>query len=201
MDEPANITGCILAGGLGRRFDGVDKGLLPLAGRPLVAHVLARLRPQVDAVVISANRNLADYAALAVPVISDAHPAAYAGPLAGCLAALRATRSPWICTAACDSPFLPADLVTRLQQALTAGQADIAVVRSDGRLQPVFALFGRALAPSLEAFLAEGGRKVDAWFARHRVAEADFERDTAAFLNVNTPADLDRAARRLAAHA
>ncbi|MGE0485829.1 MAG: molybdenum cofactor guanylyltransferase MobA [Gammaproteobacteria bacterium] len=202
MTVSANdVTGCILAGGLGRRFDGVDKGLLPLAGRPLVAHVLERLRPQVAHVMINANRNLADYAQLGMAVVRDAEPADYAGPLAGCLAALEATRTPWLCTAACDSPFLPLDLVPRLCAAVTSAGTDIAAVRCAGRLQPVFALVHVDLAPALSEFVAGGGRKVDAWFARHRLVEVDFEDAAAAFLNINSPADLAAAERQVHDHA
>ena len=111
MASPADITGCILAGGEGRRLGGADKGLVELAGEPLVAHCLARLRPQVDALVISANRNLETYRGFGVPVFDDARED-YAGPLAGCLGALRRADTRYVVTAACDSPFLPTDLVS-----------------------------------------------------------------------------------------
>jgi molybdopterin-guanine dinucleotide biosynthesis protein A len=201
MPAADDISGCILAGGLGRRFDGRDKGLLPLAGRPLVAHVLERLRPQVAHVMVNANRNLAAYAALGVNVISDAEPHDYAGPLAGCLAALGAVRTPWLCTAACDSPFLPGDLVARLHAAVTAAGAELATVRCAGRAQPVFALLHHTLAPSLADFVAGGGRKVDAWFTHHRLVEVDFEDVAEAFHNINSPADLAQAEQRLDCHA
>lgn len=197
MARGADITGCILAGGEGRRLGGADKGLVELAGEPLVAHCLARLRPQVGALVISANRNLETYRAFGVPVFDDARED-YAGPLAGCLGALRRADTPYVVTAACDSPFLPADLAARLRDALLAEAGEIAVVVTAGRLQPVFALYDVKLADALAAYLDGGGRKIDTWMRRHRLVEVRFE-DADAFVNINTPDDLAAAARRLGA--
>jgi len=195
MASPADITGCILAGGEGRRLGGADKGLVELAGEPLVAHCLARLRPQVDALVISANRNLETYRGFGVPVFDDARED-YAGPLAGCLGALRRADTRYVVTAACDSPFLPTDLVSRLRDALVAEAGEIAVVVTASRLQPVFALYDVTLADALAAYLDGGGRKIDTWMRRHRLVEVRFD-DADAFVNINTPDDLAAAARRL----
>ncbi|MEQ8230723.1 MAG: molybdenum cofactor guanylyltransferase MobA [Gammaproteobacteria bacterium] len=197
MSGNACVTGCVLAGGEGRRLGGRDKGLVELGGRPLVSHVIGRLRPQVSALVISANRNLATYAGFGLPVFDDARDD-YAGPLAGCLGALRRATTRYVVTAACDSPFLPHDLVARLLEPLVAAAADIAVVATDDRLQPVFALYDVRLAGSLAAYLDDGGRKIDTWLRRHHLVEVDFSSDAEAFININTPDELARAGRRLA---
>lgn len=192
------VSGCILAGGVGRRLGGVDKGLVELTGRPLVAHVIARFAPQVDGLLLSVNRNHDIYRRHCARLVDDSIGDA-AGPLAGIAAAMRIIDTPWLAIAPCDSPFLPAQFVTRLGQAVIAAGADIAVARTADGLQPVFAVIARRLAASLEAFLAEGGRKTDAWYARHALVEVDYEAERAAFVNINTPADLAAATQRLEA--
>ena len=126
------ITGVILAGGRGSRMGGVDKGLQDLQGRPLVQWVLERLAPQVDSVLINANRNLPRYAGFGCPVLPDLIPD-FAGPLAGLQAALAGAATPLVATVSCDSPLLPADLVRRLQEALAAADADLTVARAGNR--------------------------------------------------------------------
>lgn len=192
------VTGCILAGGRGSRLGGLDKGLVELAGRALIAHVVARLAPQVEQVLISANRNVARYRDHAAEVVVD-DDGGFAGPLAGMAAALARCRTPSAIFVPCDSPFLPLDLVARLRAARDATAGTIAVVRTGTRTQPVFALVGSALLDDLRAYLAAGGRKIDAWYARHTPVYADFPADDDAFMNVNTEADLAQATARIAA--
>ncbi len=193
-DARRNVTGIVLAGGQGRRMGGVDKGLALLDGRPLVTHVLERLAPQVADVLINANQNLERYAALGAPVVSDAV-GGFAGPLAGLHAGLaRATRE-YVVTVPCDSPFLPADLVARLAAALAARHAELAVARTFDQPHPVFALVRRDVLPHLAAFLAAGGRKIDAWYATLRVTEVAFDDEAAAFRNINTADELAAASR------
>ena len=190
----ATITGVILAGGQGRRMGGADKGLQELGGRPMAAHVLERLAPQVDAVLISANRNLERYAELGCPVLPDTlH--GYAGPLAGLQAALAQATTPLLVTAPCDSPFLPADLVARLHDGLVAQQAELAVACADGRAHRAFCLLRRELLPGLDAFLAAGERRVGLWHASLKVAEVDFSDEAGAFGNINTTEDLAQFAK------
>jgi molybdopterin-guanine dinucleotide biosynthesis protein A len=174
---------------------GVDKGLIALQQRPLAQWVIDRLRPQVGPLLISANRNAEDWQRFGYPVIAD-RIAGFAGPLAGVQAGLAACATPWLLTAPCDSPFLPGDLVARLGAAALATHADLAVVRSEQRLQPVFALMRREVLPSLDEFLAGGDRKTEIWFDRLKIAVVDFD-DEAAFANINTPDDL-AAARPMA---
>ena len=189
------ITGIVLAGGLGRRMSadgrGTDKGLQAFRGRPMVAHAIERLAPQVGAILINANQNLERYREFGWPVVTDAVEG-FAGPLAGLHAGMSAARTRYVLTVPCDSPFLPLDLAGRLAAALEAaegGPAQLAVARTGDQPHPVFALVERALLGDLEAFLASGRRKIDAWYAPLRVVEVDFE-DEAAFRNINTPEHL-----------
>ncbi|MBI1989111.1 MAG: molybdenum cofactor guanylyltransferase [Betaproteobacteria bacterium] len=185
----AKITGVILAGGQGRRMGGVDKGLRELRGKPMIEWVLERFAPQVDAVLINANQNLERYARFGHPVVTD-EIGGYAGPLAGLHCALRAARHPRVATVPCDSPFLPEDLVARLDTALQAGHAQLAVARTGNQPHPVFCLCWRDVLPHLTQFLADGGRKIDAWYATLRVVEVAFDDEADAFSNINTPEEL-----------
>ena len=185
------ITGVVLAGGQGRRMGGVDKGLQPLAGRPMAAWVVERLAPQVGALLVNANRNPERYAAFGFPVVPDAIPD-FAGPLAGLHAALSAADTPLVVTAPCDSPFLPADLVARLHAGLLAAGAELAVARTFDQPHPVFCLCRRSLLPHLQAYLQGGDRKVDRWHATLKVAEVRFDDEAGAFENINTAEDLAR---------
>ena len=185
------ITGVVLAGGLGRRMDGNDKGLQLLRGKPLAQWVAERLAPQVDELLISANRNPERYTAFGHRVVADAIPD-FAGPLAGLHAALSAAAHPLVATAPCDSPFLPEDLVSRLYAGLTAADADLALVRAGERVHPVFCLCRRELLPGLTAYLASGERRFMGWIAAVNAVEVDFSDRAEAFENLNTLADLTR---------
>lgn len=187
-----DVTGIVLAGGMGRRMGSVDKGLVSLAGRPMVAHVLARLAPQVGPILINANQNAERYAAFGHPVVPD-DVGGFAGPLAGLHAGMTRATTPYVVTVPCDSPFLPDDLVARLAAGLVAQQAQIAVAYTGAQPHPVFALVDRSVAPHLGAFLAGGGRKIDAWYATLAFAAVPFA-DEAAFRNINTPDELAAAA-------
>lgn len=187
MSDAEKVTGIVLAGGMGRRMGGVDKGLQPLGGRAMVAHVLERLAPQVDAILINANQNPGEYAKFGHPVVPD-EVGGFAGPLAGLHAGLQAASSPLAVTVPCDSPFLPRDLVMRLRGAL-AGH-DLAVAKTGTQAHPVFALVRRSLAAHLNAYLAGGGRKIDAWYATLKVVEVPFDDEAEAFSNINTREEL-----------
>lgn len=187
-----DVTGIVLAGGMGRRMGGVDKGLVPLAGRPLVAHVLERLAPQVGAIVVNANQNRDRYAAFGHPVVAD-EVGGFAGPLAGLHAGMTAAKTPYVVTVPCDSPFLPVDLVARLAAGLERERAQLAVAQTFAQPHPVFALVDRGVLPHLTAFLAGGGRKIDAWYASLAVAAVAFDDVEDAFRNINTIDELKAA--------
>jgi len=187
-----DITGVILCGGQGSRMGGVDKGLQLYRRIPLAMHAMLRLSPQVGQVMINANRNLAAYEAMGVPVWPDPL-ADYPGPLAGWLTGLKHCNTPYLLTVPCDTPRFPADLSARLAQALWREGAEIAMAATveHGRpqLQPVFCLVNALLLDSLAAYLKSGERKIDRWTAQHRCATVVFE-NTGAFVNVNTLAEL-----------
>jgi molybdenum cofactor guanylyltransferase len=194
------ITGLILAGGRGSRMGGVDKGLQNFRGLPLALQTLMRLQLQSlppQEVLINANRNLAAYESLGVPVWPDSIDG-FAGPLAGFLTGLERCETPLLLTVPCDSPLLPLDLVERLYKALDEQDADLAMAaapEADGtvRPQPVFCLLKTDLLESLVKFTQSGGRKIDAWTGQHRCAIVPFDQigDSAnAFANANTLAEL-----------
>jgi molybdopterin-guanine dinucleotide biosynthesis protein A len=194
------ITGLILAGGRGSRMGGVDKGLQNFRGQPLAQQTLVRLQQQSlppQDILINANRNLAGYQSLGVPVWPDSLDG-FAGPLAGFLTGLEHCQTPLLLTVPCDSPLFPLDLVQRLVQAMADQDADLAMAaapEADGtvRPQPVFCLLKTELLESLIKFTQGGGRKIDAWTGQHRCAIVPFDRsgDSAhAFANANTLAEL-----------
>jgi molybdopterin-guanine dinucleotide biosynthesis protein A len=185
------VAGLILAGGLGSRMGGVDKGLVELDGRPMVAHVLERLGPQVAELLINANRNAEVYAGFGMTVVAD-RVEGYAGPLAGLDAGLHAASAActWVATCPCDSPCLPIDLVARLMAAAQSGGAAVAMARAAGQTQPVFLLAHRRTAGSLAAYLAGGGRKIDRWVEAERHVIVDFDDCPEAFANIHTREEL-----------
>ena len=197
------ITALILAGGRGSRMGEVNKGLQMLGNHSLIAHVIARVATQASSLLINANRDLDDYAQFNYPVISD-QLEGYAGPLAGIHAGLLACRTDYLLTCPCDSPLLPTDLAQRLALALAESGAQLAVVSCHDlesedqkiREQPVFSLMRRDLAPHLQHFLSEGGRKISLWYASLRVVEVFFD-DASAFQNINTRAQLDALAAQM----
>jgi molybdopterin-guanine dinucleotide biosynthesis protein A len=195
--EPQDITGLILAGGRGSRMGGVDKGLQNFNGIPLALHTLMRLGPQVESVMVNANRNLSAYESFGAAVWPDAS-ADFAGPLSGFLVGLERAETPYVLTVPCDTPRLPLDLAKRLAEALVREDADIAMAaapetdehgQTQIRTQPVFCLMKIELSESLVKFTHAGGRKIDAWTAQHNTVVVPFDApgdDPLAFANVNT---------------
>jgi molybdopterin-guanine dinucleotide biosynthesis protein A len=196
----AGVLGLVLAGGLARRMGGGDKPLRELGGRPLLAHAIERLAPQVAALAINANGDPARFAAFGLPVVADSI-TGFAGPLAGVLAGMdwAAARDPacrWLVSVAGDAPFFPRDLVARLLGAA----APLACAVSDGQTHPVFGLWRLDLREDLRrALTVEGLRKVDLWTARHGIATVEFALGAVdPFFNANRPEDLAEAERLLA---
>lgn len=185
--QPNQITAVILAGGRGHRMGDQDKGLVKLAGKPLIEHVLAVVRAQVGKLLISANRHLELYGRYGYLVISD-DMTDYQGPLAGFASAMSAVDTDYIVTMPCDTPLLPEDLVQRLihAQELSDG-ADLTVAHDGVRMQRVVALIPVELLPDLQAFLDQGDRQIGLWYSQHKIALADFSDMPDAFLNINTP--------------
>ncbi len=185
----ATVSGIVLAGGQGSRMGGVDKGLQAFRGKPMVAHVIERLSPQVDELLVNANRNPGEYARFGHRVIADEIPG-FAGPLAGFERGLAHAAGALVVTVPCDSPFLPVDLVARLRRHLESADAQLAVARTGDQSHPVFCLMRRDVLPSLQQFLGSGQRKIDRWYEALRVAEVAFDDEADAFLNINTLAEL-----------
>jgi molybdopterin-guanine dinucleotide biosynthesis protein A len=184
----------VLAGGLARRFGGRDKGLILLKGLPLVDWVIRRIEPQVQTLVVSANRNLDEYAALGHAVVVDAIPG-HVGPLAGIYTAAQRLSGEWVLTAPCDTPFLPLDLAHRLLARAQHDGLDAVHVAEATQAHYTLLLFRRSRLEGLGAFLAAGGRRMQDWVAQLRAQPVVLGDDPHAFLNVNTPADLALAER------
>ncbi len=183
-----DISAVILAGGRARRMGGEDKGLIELKGRPLLDYIISALRLQVGEILVNANRNLDRYRAFGYPVIEDIM-GDYFGPLVGMATGMQATGKPYLLTLPCDSPLVPAQLAAMLYHGLQTEQAELSVAHDGVRMQPVFALLDCKLLPGLLDYLNEGGRKIDTWYAQHRLARVDFSAAPEAFLNLNTPED------------
>lgn len=202
--EPGAV-GVLLAGGRSSRMGGGDKCFRPLGGRPILERIVARVRDQVATLIINANGDPQRFAAYGLPVAPDVVEG-FAGPLAGVLTGLEWTRAnrpgvAWVATFATDAPFVPADLVRRLAQAVAGDGADMACAASGGRTHPVFGLWPVRLAGELSTALREEDmRKIDRWTARYRIARVEFSTDPIdPFFNINEPGNLADAERLLAA--
>lgn len=181
----SDVTAVILAGGKGRRLGGQDKGLVTYQDKKLIEHVLDIIKPQVSQILINANRNQDQYKSYDYPVIDDdLHD--FQGPLAGFLTAMRTVKTAYILTLPCDGPHLPEDYVARMSQQLSSVPGGIAVAHDGERMQPVHALIPVSLKKSLEAFLENGDRKIDRWYAQHKTVLVDFSDKPGVFFNVNT---------------
>jgi molybdenum cofactor guanylyltransferase len=185
----SKITGLVLAGGQGSRLGGRDKGLTQVAGKPLIAHVLNRLKPQVNSIIISANRNIEQYGQWQCPVVVDTL-RDFQGPLAGIAAALPEIKTDYLLVVPCDLPLLPLDLVDRLWVAMDDEEADMAIAHDGEQLQHLCALIRRSAAASVYEFLDEGERAVKEWANRMFPAVAWFADQAQAFRNINSEDDL-----------
>ena len=188
MIDKSNITAVILAGGKGRRLAGQDKGLLEYRGKPLIQTVIDKIAPQVDHIIINANRNQKDYAEFGCPVISD-NLSDFQGPLAGFAIALQSCNTDYILTLPCDGPNLCNDYVTRLINA-TKNKNTIVVAHDGEHLQAVHALIPISYLDNLLAFLNNGEREVKKWYAQNKIITVDFSDKPDAFFNINTEAHL-----------
>ena len=193
MTAHAEITGLILAGGRAQRMGGIDKGLVPFMGKPLIEHAVTRLTPQVATILINANRNHDHYAQYGHAVIADHHPD-FAGPLAGFAAGLEHCNTEYLLSVPCDSPVFPLNLSEQMLEAMINTQSDVVYASSadpSGVIwtQPVFCLMRRGVKQSLQDFLGHEGRKIDRWFETLPSSTVIFS-DAAAFANTNTPEEL-----------
>ncbi|OQW56595.1 MAG: molybdenum cofactor guanylyltransferase MobA [Proteobacteria bacterium SG_bin9] len=194
-NQPATL-GVLLAGGLARRMGGGDKPMRTIGGRTILDRVIERLKPQCDDMILNANGDPARFATFGLPVVADTVEG-FVGPLGGVLTALEwtATNKPgieWVLSTATDCPFLPRDLVERLQAARIAENAQLAVASSGGQTHPVIGLWNVSLRDELRhALVVEDMRKIDRWTARYRLATVEWP-DTPIdpFFNANTVDDI-----------
>jgi len=186
----SQITAIILAGGQGKRMGGIDKGLVKFCSHSLIQSVIKKILPQVEHIMINANRNTAEYEAFGYPVIPDAMNN-FQGPLAGFMAAMQSVTTNYIVCVPCDGPMLSDELVSRLSMQLVEDNADIAVAHDGSRMQPVYVLISTHLKNSLEKYLLSGERKIDRWYAKHKVTLVDFSDCPDTFININTHQERD----------
>lgn len=187
MTDKQQVTGLILAGGAGRRVQGRDKGLIEWHGKPLVEHLLQRIKPQVDTLLISCNRNIEQYQAYGFNLVVD-HQPDYQGPLAGIEAAIKHIDSDFLLITACDMPLLPEDLVERLLSPLLQSRnptLDVSIAHDGVREQYLCAMLRRSCLNSLSGYLASGQRAVRHWYALQQIVNVDFSDKTKAFGNYN----------------
>ena len=193
MISSKDITGLILAGGRAQRMGGIDKGLIPFHDKPLIEFAIARLKPQVQTLVINANRNITQYTSYGYPVIMD-ETLDFSGPLAGYSVGLKACKTPYLLTSPCDSPLLPSNLAELLSAEMDRGDFQLVYASSkeaNGKVwaQPVFCLMRSDLQDALLSFLQKGDLKIDRWFKELRSSTVIFD-DPQVFANVNTPEEL-----------
>ena len=193
MTRPDTV---ILCGGAGQRLGGVDKPLQLLAGRPLFERVLERMAAQASTLMVSANRNAAQYTSYGLTVIDDGSHAG-CGPLAGIAAGLAAASSERVLFVPGDAPLLPDDLAVRLDDARLRANAEIAFADDGHGPQPLCCLLPRALLADLERYLEDGGRTPRDWYARHRSAAANFAEWPRWAWSANTPEEWQNAELRL----
>ncbi len=185
------ISGVILAGGKARRMQGQDKGLVSFCGKPMIAHCLARLSPQVSGVSINTNRNFEKYSTYGVPIFADELPD-FQGPLSGMLTALKRATTDYVLFIPCDNPFLSEELCQRLLRAIREHNAQLAYANDGERDHPTFCLMSCKLAPELEKYLASGERRILAFMQQQHAVDVDFSDQKSAFQNFNTLEDVQK---------
>ncbi len=172
-------------------MNGQDKGLINLAGKPMIEYVIETIGPQVDELLINANRSHDFYKKYGLRVIQD-KTKDFSGPLAGIAAGIEAATTDLVLTVPCDSPSIPTDLASRLRQILIEKQAMVAVAHDGKRMQSVFALFRREILQNVYSYLDSGERKLQFWMERQQPALVDFSDHPEVFTNINTPEELRR---------
>ncbi|SMG64383.1 molybdopterin-guanine dinucleotide biosynthesis protein A [methanotrophic bacterial endosymbiont of Bathymodiolus sp.] len=189
MNKQSGVSGVILAGGLARRMNNQDKGLVPFNKQAMITYAIQAIVPVVDELFINANRHIDQYQQFNYPVITDKRDD-FAGPLAGVYAALNACHNNVLLVTPCDSPFMPTTALQTLIDERERNAADIAVAFDGERIHPVFMAISSALRDSLQDYLAQGERKIDRWFEQHNWIKVDFSANPEFFSNINTLAQL-----------
>ncbi len=192
MPNQSQISGVILAGGLARRMNNQDKGLVPFQGEAMISHAIKAIQPVVDQLLINANRNLDQYQQFGFPVVSD-ETDTFEGPLAGVFSALKTIDNDdsFLLVTPCDSPLVCSYHLQKLVDPLMSEQKDIAVAHDGERLHPVFMVLKNSLADSLADYLKGGQRKIDLWIEQHDFITVDFSSEKHIFQNINTLSELE----------
>jgi len=190
MEQKKKVTGVVLAGGLARRMDKQDKGLILYHNKPLVSYALIALSEVAEKVYINANRNLNEYNQLGYEVISD-RTDSFDGPLAGILSAMSHASTEILLVIPCDSPLIKAEHLEKLLITIEKDNTEISVASDGQRIQPVFLALKTSLKNSLNNYLLEGNRKIDVWLQQHHLSQVDFSQNTEIFLNINTMSELN----------
>jgi len=190
MNKQNKVTGVVLAGGLARRMNKQDKGLIDYHNRPMVSYAVDAMAQVASTVFINANRNISEYSRFGYQVISD-QTDNFDGPLAGMLSAMDHANTDILCVMPCDSPLIRAEHLTKLIDALTENNADIAVAFDGERIHPVFLALNTSLQASLKQYLEQGDRKIDLWLEKHNLIKVDFSQTADVFLNINTLSELN----------
>ncbi len=185
MNNQLKVTGVILAGGLARRMNNQDKGLINYKGRPMVSYAIATLTSVADQSLITANRNKEKYQAFGLPVVAD-QTDSFDGPLAGVLTAMLYTDADVLVVIPCDSPLIEAKHLQKLLTTRAENDADAAVAFDGERLHPVFLAIKTSLKNSLQDYLASGQRKIDRWLEQQKMVKTDFSNEPEIFININT---------------
>jgi molybdopterin-guanine dinucleotide biosynthesis protein A len=189
MSNQTKVTGVILAGGLARRMNNQDKGLINYKGRPMVSHAIAALTAVADHSIINANRNKEQYEEFGLPVVAD-QTGTFDGPLAGVLTAMIYTDEDVLVVIPCDSPLIKAEHLQKLLTTRAENDADVAVAFDGKRLHPVFLAIKTSLKASLQDYLDSGQRKLDHWLEQQKMVKADFSNEPEIFTNINTLTEL-----------
>ena len=189
MPNQTTVAGVILAGGLARRMNNQDKGLVHYKGLPLVSYAIAALTAVTDQIIINANRNKENYQAFGLPVVAD-QTDNFDGPLAGVLTAMIYTDADVLVVVPCDSPLIKAEHLQKLLAVRAENSADVAVAFDGVRLHPVVLAIKTSLKTSLENYLASGQRKVGYWLEQQKTVKADFSNEPEVFININTLIEL-----------
>jgi len=189
MNNQTKVTGVILAGGLARRMNNQDKGLVNYKGRPMVSYAIAAVTAVADESIINANRNREQYQTFGLPVVAD-QTSSFDGPLAGILAAMIYTDADVLVVVPCDSPLIRAEHLQKLLATRAENDAEVAVAFDGERLHPVFLAIKTSLKTSLRDYLASGQRKADRWLEEQKMVKADFSNEPEIFININTLTEL-----------
>ena len=190
MDRQNKVTGVVLAGGLARRMNKQDKGLVIYNNRPMVSYAVEAMSQVADPVLINANRNQQAYLQFGCKVIAD-QTDTFDGPLAGVLSAMSNSHTEILIVMPCDSPLIKAEHLQKLLLSLQNNNMEIAVAFDGQRMHPVFLALKTSLQDSLKQYLQEGNRKIDLWLEQHKLIKVDFSQHAEVFLNINTQSELD----------